>query len=200
MSAHFFRANLAAIGRPSVSLEEIRSLGAAVWVYWSAYVLAVSWIVGTTLLWNVGFLPPTTRGLLIALSVLYVICATETVYIWTVVKRRPLSDRDDGDRGMLNATAIIALAAVLSFGVGVFTLFVLYGQQIAMQGQLAEMQAGSGDTRKLVQSNADLADAAKTQATTASSSLIATQRAWVGPSDASVKPLTKGVGAAISIS
>jgi hypothetical protein len=77
------------------------------------------------------------------------------------------------------ATVIIALATIVN---------VIY-----VSGQLSEMKSGNARTDKLIASNADLASAAKTQgeatkeqAKTASASLIASQRAWIGSTDAAI--------------
>jgi hypothetical protein len=74
------------------------------------------------------------------------------------------------------ATVIIMLATVVN---------VVY-----VGGQLSEMRSGSSQTDKLIQSNADLAAAAKTQAKTASDAFIANGRAWIGPSGALVADIS----------
>jgi hypothetical protein len=82
---------------------------------------------------------------------------------WTITRIDKYSDAV-----IAAATVIIMLATVVN---------VVY-----VGGQLSEMQSGSSQTDKLIQSNADLAAAAKTQAKTASDAFIANGRAWIGPS------------------
>jgi hypothetical protein len=64
---------------------------------------------------------------------------------------------------------------------------------IYVGGQLAEMHSGGEQTDKLIKINGDLAEASKTQgeaarqqAKTAGDALVASQRAWVGSTDATV--------------
>ncbi|HEY3917493.1 MAG TPA: hypothetical protein VGL83_06855 [Stellaceae bacterium] len=77
------------------------------------------------------------------------------------------------------ATIIIAIAAVFSF-------FAAILQYVVLSGQLREMKAASAQTDKMVAAAADQAGAAKSAADAAKENLIASQRAWVGPTNASL--------------
>lgn len=63
-----------------------------------------------------------------------------------------------------------------------------------MRSQLQAMHDAALDSKKLIDANVKLADAAQNSAATADQNLIATQRAWVGTTDASiVGPLPVGI-------
>jgi hypothetical protein len=76
------------------------------------------------------------------------------------------------------ATIVIAIAALLSFGAAIL-------QYAVLSGQLREMKSAAAQTDKLVAAAADQASAAKIAAETARQNMIAGQRAWVGPRNAS---------------
>jgi hypothetical protein len=100
-------------------------------------------------------------------------------FIYGSIKRLTHSlDRHSG-AVTAGATVVIALATIVN---------VIY-----VGGQLSEMKSGVAQNDKLIASNADLATAAKTQgeaakeqAKTASASLTANERAWVGTVDANI--------------
>lgn len=77
-------------------------------------------------------------------------------------------------------TAVIAIATVIN-------LFIV-------NGQLKEMHDSGTDEKKIIDANVKLANAAQESAKTANDNFVATQRAWVGTTDAMlvVSPLSVG--------
>ena len=64
-----------------------------------------------------------------------------------------------------------------------------------LQNQLEQMKSSSDQTNKIIEANTKLALAAQKSADTADKNLVATQRAWVGPIDASI--ISSGNGTVI---
>jgi cell division protein FtsB len=94
---------------------------------------------------------------------------------------------------------------VLAFG-AIVSNVIAYGQLTVTRQQLAEIQSSSQQTEKLVNSNADLAAAAKTQAEaqaksaeTAQKALTLSQRALISVQMVSVQPIQEGSGPKISL-
>jgi hypothetical protein len=96
------------------------------------------------------------------------------------------SEHRDNERSMRNSTmAIAGLTGVLAL-VGFISSVFSGLQWVAIKGQWKEMHDAGADSKKLIDANVKLSAAAQQYADTANKNLVATQRAWVGPTDASI--------------
>lgn len=87
----------------------------------------------------------------------------------------------------------IVLAVIGSVGAVISILSL-----VVIRGQLGEMQSSSSQTDQIIAADTDLAKAAKAQARASDAlaeisrnNIIASQRAWIGPTNASIEPLVE---------
>jgi hypothetical protein len=95
---------------------------------------------------------------------------------------------------IISANKKFADAAVKQAEAATASVAIIQSQLTVMQGQLAEMKGTSTKTDKIIDANQKLAeatvrqaDAARSAAETARESMIATQRAWIGASNAKIE-------------
>ncbi len=85
----------------------------------------------------------------------------------------------DRHNGVVTALATIAIAILTAFYVGYAK-----NQWMVMHAQLEEIRSSSTQTDKLIAASTVQSEASKISAETARQTLIASQRAWLGPNDA----------------